>query len=455
MPISNRVHPKMQDYCPKLDTWLVGSGEQLKNGIWPRSIPLWIAAFYIALFLIRPWEQLLPWLGTIHFERIYGLCMIFAVLFTSKKNFQMTFQSITPIFFLAAIALSSVFAMNQTLAWDVSYEYLTLVIFYFILLFLIRTPYDLIFIVISYITTMTVYLGKSQWEFFLHGQNRYDMGVYRLTGIETTFGGPNAVAMSIVVSLPFVILLWHFRKEISCGWPDFWRKWFPRFLVFYFILSTSTIILTNSRSGMVSFALFVVLLAWWRRGALKKVFYILIGLCVLFVIWQIMPLEHKNRLRTLWNPNAGPQSATESAEGRSQGYLKGMMIFESNPIVGVGVGNFIDYRIRNIDNNPYNAHNLVAQLLAETGIVGGLAFLLMVLLTFINCGRIIKLNRASPDVTLKVLSGLAVACRYSIIILAFEGLGGHNGLRYNWLWIAAFSILALRFTTQRLHDLRT
>ena len=70
--------------------------EEYKKGIWPRSICLWMAALYVALFIIRPWEQLFPQLGEIHFERIYALSMIAATFFfniiQSIKHFGLRFS---------------------------------------------------------------------------------------------------------------------------------------------------------------------------------------------------------------------------------------------------------------------------------------------------------------------------------------------------------------------------
>jgi hypothetical protein len=41
---------------------------------------------------------------------------------------------------------------------------------------------------------------------------------------------------------------------------------------------------------------------------------------------------------------------------------------------------------------------------------------------------------------------LPAACQLTILLLFLFGLSLHNGLRYNWLWIAAFTELAFRFS---------
>ncbi len=432
-----------------------GYREQLKNGIWPRSVPLWMTAFYIALFIIRPWEKLFPWMADIHFERTYALCMIAVVIFfrEREKHFQVAFQTVTVLLFLSGVFLSYVFAINPSLAWEPFYKYLVLCVFYFILLLAIRNPYDLMFIIICYIVTMATYLAKSQWEFFIHGHHRYDMGVIRMVGIESTFGGPNNLAMSIVVSLPMALFLWLYRKELSLRWPAFEQKWFPRFLLFYFILAVSSIVLTNSRSGMVAFVFFVILSIFRRKGIGKKFGYMFLGVFILAAIWLMMPEENKGRIRTVWAPETGPANAQTSAEGRIEGYKAGMTMLNRFPITGVGIGNFNMYRMRYIDGIDLEAHNLFGQLLGETGIIGGLTFLFMIIVLLRNCKRVRVMAKSQSDQFLSLLADLAIAIRNSIFLLTFLGLFGHNLFRFNWLWLVAFCVVTTEFAMDRIRSI--
>ena len=420
----------------------------LARDIWPHSIVLWVSAFYLALTIIRPWEELFPALATIHFERVYALCMIAVVLLDPNKHFRLSFQTVTVILFTLAMGVSLDFAQYFVPAWDRFYEYLTFLVFYFVLILGVRTPYELMFIVTCYIVTMAAYLAKAQWEYFFHGAGLYDMGVHRLKGIESRFGSPNSLAMSIVVSLPIWLCLYSVRKTITNGWPAFWQKWFPRGLMVYLALAVSSIALTNSRSGMLSFVLFVLLAALRGRGVQRKLASLSTGLLLLLLIWLVLPGTQKNRFRTIWDPEAGPETANVSAQGRIDGYKAGMTMFKRYPISGVGIGNFKAYRIRYVDGIALNPHNLVGQVLGENGILGGLTFLLMVTATLVNCRRIRVLARGRSDLTLQVLWRLGQACRDAVILLAFEGVFGHNLRRFNWLWMAAFSAIAVQYATQ-------
>jgi len=406
---------------------------------------LWMTIIWMALFIIRPWERLVPELASWHIERTWALAVIATVAGAGILRMCNSFQTTAVLSFLGALAVTSVCAQDGSAAWDELYKYTTLVVFYFILLSVIRTPYQLFFVAACYIAVMAAYLGKAEYEYFVHGAAQYTMGVRRLLGIDTTYSGPNSVAASTVLSLPILHFLWRIRGQFTETWPRTWRIWFPRCLVAYFALATSAIILTNSRSGMVGFVFFVFLSLIAGRKVRGKLVGVVSAVLLLAVIWVAMPEESKNRLRTVWDPSAGPQNAQASAEGRIDGMKAGIAMFHHSPITGVGIGNFIPHRVTEVDGVALNAHSLIGQILGETGLVGTGAFLLLLAALFANCRRTKALARGRSNETLEMLSQLAAACRLSAILLIFFGLFGHNMMRFNWLWLAAFALLCRKF----------
>lgn len=432
------------------DNIILLQGEELKNNIWPKSFPVWVAAFYVSLFIVRPWEKLFPWMGAIHFERLYLIFMILVLLVTEKKKIIITPFLVSILFFLCSLFFSYIFAYNRAVSWDRLYIFLIQIIFYIYLISVIRSPHELLFVVIVYIATITAYLYKSEWEFFVHGTHRYDMGVIRLVGIESMFGGPNAVAVTVNASLPFGHFLWKCRKTITNSWPVFYRKWFPRFIVFYFILCFSSIALTNSRSGMAGMVLFIVI-SGLRGGSFKnKVKYVFIALCLISVIWICLPEKNQARVRTIWAPETGPANAQSSADGRIEGLKVGLEIFKRNPLFGVGVGNYKGYRVDHIDGVYLQAHNLIGQLLAETGLLGSFSFVLMVIIVYLNSKKVNRISKQNKDPSLLFYKEFADACKISLIVLLFLSLFGHFYLRYNWFWVGIFSSLLVVFSESKL-----
>ena len=415
---------------------------------WPESPIVLIVVFYMGCSILRPWEVLWPVLGLMHFERILAVVMIAAVASAYSVRPVVNVQSLTIGGFLIALGLSSIFAARPELAWVQFYKYCTVVAVYIAVIMAIKTVKSLIFVLNAYIFTMTIYLAKSQWEFFFHGRRHYRMGVGRLLGIENTLGGPNELAMSIIASLPFLFFLWVFRREITAGWSSFWQRWHGRLLIVYAALALSSIVLTNSRSGMMAFIVFMVFavpqLGILGENTTAKTVGGLVGAIVLLgVLWLALPKASQDRFRTIWDPDAGPRNAQVSAQGRVQGLKAGLEMFQHFPVTGVGPGNFIEYRMKRGDGVPLNAHNLLGQALGETGLLGTVTFLLMIGTVVHNARKLKRIGRRSLDRTVKMFGSLSGAIRASVYLLLIEGLFGHNLLRFNWLWLGAFACVAL------------
>ena len=419
--------------------------ESLRNGMWPRSAVLWMAAFWIALFIIRPWEKMFPELASLHVARVYAICMLGAVILGGKLRLCLSLQTFTVAMFVAGLTVSSVCALDQEAAWEVLYVYFTLVAFYFVLLSVIRTPYELVFIAACYSVTMALYLGKSQVEYFFFGEHFTDQGLRRLAGCETTYGGPNAVAESTVLSLPILVFLWQVRKDFTRTWPAIWREWFARGLVVFAWLALTSILLTYSRAGMLGFAVFVSLSVCSGRKLRNRLLYAICGVIFLAAVWAVVPEKFSNRLRTVWAPEVGPISAHFSAQGRIKGMNAGLAMFERFPVLGVGPGNFIAYRVSFVDGIGESPHSLLGQSLGETGLVGAVTFLLLIGAIFVGCRRTKVLTRSDDRSVPQVLWHLATACQNVILLALFHGLFGHNLYRFNWLWMTAFALLVCTF----------
>jgi len=420
---------------------------------WPSSYGLGLVLLYVALFLIRPWEELLPVLQSWRFERVYAAVMIGVVLLTGR-GWRWSTQSVSVAVFTAMVSLSAMRAWQTEYAWPQLYQYVTVVITYYLMLAVCRGWHDLMWLIVSYVATMHVYLSKSLWEYFVNNRHLYAQGVNRLLGIEVTYGEPNAVAMSAVLSLPAWWFLWRSRHELFGTWSSGLRRVVQWGLLTYPPIAVLSVGLTNSRAGMVGLAAcFVGAMFYisgsgrgWTRGAIA------IGL--LLLIFVLAPTEQRDRLRTLWNPAAGPANARESASGRWQGFLAAMEMLRARPLTGIGLGNFVPYRVAYIDGVALVAHNLPGQILGETGWLGAAAFAWLVAVSWWNTSQLRRVAR--DDFEWRAYDRLAVAIRLTILLSLLFGLSLHNGLRYNWLWMAAFAQLACEFWQRaaagRAHD---
>ncbi len=423
----------IQDIAP-LET--ISPANQLRL---PRSLGWWLVAIYVVLFLIRPWEELFPSLQAIRFERLYAILMIAGALLTGRR-LKWSWQSATVALFTLATVLSSFRAWQSSYAWPSLYQYATVVVTYFLMLIVCRQFNDLNALIVTLVGAMYLYLGKSLWEYVVHDRHQFAQGVNRLVGIESTYGEPNAVAMSAVLSLPAWWYLWRCRAELSGAWTGLRQSLFRSFLWTYPAIVLVSVGLTNSRAGMLGLAGFLVGAIWYGPGANRP--WRAIGLATILLVGLLLVAlrEQRDRLRTLWNPNAGPSNAQASAAGRWEGFLAALQMLRDRPLTGVGLGNFLPYRVAYIDGVGLVAHNLPGQILGETGWLGGFTFVLMAGCTWRNARRIQRLSAAYEG--LGVFQEFARSAQLTILLLLLFGLSLHNGLRYNWLWVAAFTLLA-------------
>ena len=92
-----------------------------------------------------------------------------------------------------------------------------------------------------------------------------------------------------------------------------------------------------------------------------------------------------------------------SKNTRLRYYAQSLTHISKNPLLGAGIGNWkilsIKYDSENIQNYiiPYNAHNDILEATAETGIIGGLSFLLFFLLILYYLYQLLIINIFTID----------------------------------------------------------
>lgn len=425
-----------------MTTTAVEWNDDLRRGIWPRSAMVWIVALWTALLIIRPWESIFPWLAAVRIERVYAVFAVIALFLSGQFRILWSMQTAGVILWFVALTISSMFAFDTSLSWDKLYVYITVFVFYFALVSAIRTEYQLLFIVTCYVLTVGLFLGKSQWEFLLHGGGGFEMGVSRLKGANQTYAHPNGVAGIAVTSLPFWLYLWQSRHEFTQSWPVLWRQAFAPALGLYFLVATSSIIMTNSRTGMMAFVVFLVLVVMSSRNVSRILASLAGGLVLLAVIWLLMPEKNRHRLETLWAPTEADVSAVTSAEGRKRGFENGVEMLRRFPMTGVGIQNFQLYRMSYLDGDKHVAHNTYGAVLGETGLLGSAAFVFLIVGIFGNTRRTDRLAKLVPNPMVQLLARLTVACRRFMFLCLFVGMAGDYQAFAPLYWVAAYCLLA-------------
>lgn len=394
-----------------------------------------MVCFYVFLVIERPWESIRHLEG-IPIERTFAVLLILCAAFSGKFTINKSQTNFWVYGLLALHFLLAPFSFSFEYAVDTGIEYAKMVVLYLLMLSVARDEKSLKFLVKAFVIAMFVYMSHSLLEYF-NGRHVWRMGISRMVGVDQTFNDPNTFGASVVLSLPFVYAL--LRSET--------KPLFRKLYLAHFALAVVCVVLTGSRSA--SIALVLLLLGWalMQKGAKKMVIFALV-IFALGATWTVMPEEKKVRIQTLWDKEAGPENAHQSAEGRLLGWQVSWEMFKQKPFTGVGPGgkNYTEYRVSSkVDAlyggvpSPNQSHILYGEVLAEFGVFGAFFFTGLVLSTWNQARKTRIIFDGNPDKEHFFVYWLGAAIIAALLLLLLLGFGGHNFYRPLWLWLAAWS----------------
>lgn len=149
-------------------------------------------------------------------------------------------------------------------------------------------------------------------------------------------------------------------------------------------VSVAAIVFTYSRGGLVALAMCCVpMLVWVPRGRLVPMLFTG-GVAAVVLAVFVLPADYMERVRALTQVVAATQGDVprdNALRGRLSEVTSAAMMFGDHPIVGVGYGNFEIHYPRyaqqlglDARREERQAHSLYLEIAAETGLVGLLAF---------------------------------------------------------------------------------
>tara|TARA_A100001015_G_scaffold320624_1_gene447704 strand:- start:3715 stop:4953 length:1239 start_codon:yes stop_codon:yes gene_type:complete len=223
--------------------------------------------------------------------------------------------------------------------------------------------------------------------------------IYVLMGLESIYINPNNFTWPfrnplngpfihriglIFFSLSFIIL--------------FSKREYKFISIIFILVSIFFSLLSGHRAGTFSFFIIILTLTFWPNFNLKRsmmiTFFIVIFGTIFFYfndeqfrryIVEIINLSNNSLLQYigLW---------------KTGGY-----VFLSNPIIGIGPTNVQNYLqfdlIENLDpfKNNEHPHNHYLQAFAETGIIGGIAYIAMFISILFHCYKMTKVKLRKTD----------------------------------------------------------
>jgi O-antigen ligase len=218
-----------------------------------------------------------------------------------------------------------------------------------------------------------------------------------------------------------------------------------------------SVVFTQSRGAFLALAIVLVLIVIEMRIRSS----VLLTLAVIgFIFLFVVPSKYTERILTLDiffqtnQDNAYLQD--ESIEGRREKMLTGLAMFSDNPILGVGFANYSDNywnyagslglesSARNLtsERGQREPHSLYIEIMAETGLLGILTFLLFFGLTIRNIYLYRKNYRRGISKSDDAWSAWITATGFSILTYLVAGFFLH-GIGFRYIWILAGMALSI------------
>jgi len=412
--------------------------------LWLLFNPFPALLLYLILMAVRPQEGIVQ-LEAIHVERLFAVLAILGWGLQAaihKKSLWLPRGVAGWLFAFVLVCFCSIFTaiwkLGSAEAWI---ELLKAVVLFFLVSQLVNTPRRL-FVMLLVLAFGHIWMaGESLRLYYSEGYDYVRMGIVRATTSSVSRGDPNSLAASLLMAICFGIYTLRSRAELV------WRiSWLLVIAAGGFV-----VVLTGSRAAMLA-GLFLLFYVWLKSRA--KIPVAALAIVLVVVVWLAMPGQYRDRFMTTFDFERNP-SAAESARGRITGLTVGAKMFMDRPLLGVGVGNFsvAHATMYSPEDRPswLQAHNLLAQVVGETGILGVITFAGFVIAGMRLAGRLsnasshgpprsgaLQSGKTSPASTwadpgdVAFLSSVGTASLGILWLLLFFGLFGHNMMRFNW-----------------------
>lgn len=401
---------------------LVFTAAILVIAVWALANPFIGLLGLLAVYFIRPGE-LYPLLAALHPERVLAILVLCSILLHRGK---LVFPTVTKLCLLFWITLfcSVPLAIWRSDALLNAFDFAKILTYHLAIVSLVTTARRLRIFLATYALLIGWLAASSLYDYVYGVYYLAGEGIARAEGLTSAGGNPNELGLTMVASLPLVLVL---------IFPGAGRvRWL---VVGVAAASIATVVLTGSRASFLALVFLIGVLALSSK---RRFGWLLVAVGFLVVLWVVTPPEYKQRYSSVTS-----LQHDESYQHRVLAWKAGWAMFKDNPLTGVGVGEFANasgmkYWPGQGGRHWLNAHSLYVQVVAELGLLGAVTFAIFLI-------YLLRLNRSISQ-RLGELADCAGwlrlfprACTASLLVLLFAGYSSHDLYRPTWYMLAALS----------------
>ncbi len=372
----------------------------------------------------------IPLLGSLRLEFVLGSFILIALVVAKMQGVVQTdrYTSLTGsiVFLFVAMALSVPGSYWITKSVDTMLAVFKMFSLYIMIMATIDTEAKLRQFMWVYVFMVALIVGEPFIGVFT-GSANWDnhRGYPKLMGATGLWAHPNSLGGFASANLAFLYYLFLAEQQRI-------KKYF---LLGLGIMSLGTIILTGSRTayvGIIGIA-FVI----WLRSARKGLAIAVLSAGVALT-WIVAPQAYKDQFLTMGSIGdvvQGEKADDGSMNERWEIVTDAIEIFLDHPIFGVGVDAFMTARGERFDRWQ-DTHNLYLQILTNVGIIGLVAFVIMLYSIFQSLGKAKQLLHQAQSEHSLWLENLANAVGVFLSARLIVGMFGMDFYENYW-WLAA------------------
>ena len=407
---------------------------------------------FTAVLLLRPQDQIRG-LAAFHIAEVCAFIGIGPMLLHRFARqlpvFRVTPETMGLMCFGLVILGTAPFSIWPGGAFDVSFDYLKVVIVFVLMMNTITTPKRLeqitwlILLCCGYIAFRAVFD-------YARGANLVEGG--RVAGaVGGIFGNPNDLALNMVTFMPVALMVAltprhsAIRRLTAVGIAA---------------LMLATVVFTKSRGGALGLG--VMLLGVLFLGRKVRPGFTIMAIVAILLATPFMPASFWTRMATITDEQQDKVHYTGSSEARRILLQEGLQAFVDMPLTGVGAGQFQNYNPPGRKEPWRETHNALIQVAAETGIFGLAAFVFLIVRGATAAARTRRLlskprKRSTPDTLELVMTAEDRRTLYAYTAAMTAGLVGwftcslFASVAYNWTF---YYLLALIVATRELVRVR-
>lgn len=402
--------------------WILGFAIVIL-ALWGLTNPFAGLLGLLLVYVTQPGE-LYPVFGAMHVERVMAIIVFLSFMVHTGR---MTFPPISKRLFgfYAAVIASVPLSFWRANALINAFDFGKTVIYCLLIINLVNNRKRFRIFLLTFIGLISYQSVSSLINYYFYGGHYHAEGIDRIVGLTSSTNAPDTLGLTMLTALPIMLLFTLSRERriqlLSIGAA---------------VLALWALIFTGSRGTLLTLLIVGGVFVVTRR---RRFIMVPVAAVVLMVGWWLMPAQYQERYTTQMQSDQLKNDA--AYQNRITSWIGGWHMFLSNPITGIGIGDYTDANGGGFwparKKIYLDAHSLYFKLIGELGLLGLITFAIFVGAVVKENGRL-KRELSSEDVP-PWMKHYPTAANLIIASLLVSGYASHDLYRDTWYVIAGLT----------------